>query len=196
MSLDLSFTEVGAGPPLVILHGLFGSSRNWASHARHLGETHRVFTLDLRNHGASPWADTMTYREMAEDVGAFLVGHGLEGATVLGHSMGGKTAMMAALTDPDAIAAMIVADIAPVSYGRSHEPYVEALRAIDLAAVKRRGDADAALREAVPEAPLRGFLLHNLIFEYDGPRWQLNLDAIDHNMDALTDFPDRPDGTV
>ncbi len=70
MTLELAYTEMGKGPPLVILHGLFGSSRNWTSVARRLGETHRVFAVDLRNHGASPWAETMDYGEMAEDVRA------------------------------------------------------------------------------------------------------------------------------
>ncbi len=138
----------------------------------------------------------MNYALMAEDVLALIDAEKLESPVLLGHSMGGKTAMMAALTDPDAIGAMIVADIAPVSYGHSHEPYVDAMRSIDLAAVKRRGDADQALRDAVPEAALRGFLLHNLAFEDEGPRWRLNLDAIDRNMDALTDFPDRSANAV
>ena len=91
MTLELAYTETGEGPALVILHGLFGSGRNWASVARKLGETHRVFTVDLRNHGASPWAETMDYAEMADDVRAFLVRYGLAGATVMGHSMGGNS---------------------------------------------------------------------------------------------------------
>jgi pimeloyl-ACP methyl ester carboxylesterase len=190
MSLDLSFTEVGAGPPLIILHGLFGSSRNWASHARHLSETHRVFTLDLRNHGASPWAESMTYREMAEDVGAFLVGHGLEGATVLGHSMGGKTAMLLALERGDLIGRLIVVDIAPVPYGHSHLPYIEAMRAVDLSAAARRGEVDWALRDAVPDAGLRGFLLHNLASEEGRLRWRINLAGLGDNMDTLIGYPD------
>ncbi len=96
MTLELAYTETGEGP-LVILHGLFGSSRNWTSVARRFGETHRVFAVDLRNHGASPWAETMDYGEMAEDVRAVLARHGLADATVMGHSMGGKTAMRLAL---------------------------------------------------------------------------------------------------
>ena len=194
--MKLAFAEYGEGPPLIILHGLFGSGRNWTSIAKKLAANWRVLTVDLRNHGASPWDGEMNYAVMADDVLALIEAEKLDKPVLLGHSMGGKTAMMTALTDLDAIGAMIVADIAPVSYGRSHEPYVDALRAIDLAAVKRRGDADAALRDTVPEAGLRGFLLHNLIFEDDGPRWRLNLDAIDRNMDALMGFPDRPDGTV
>lgn len=187
--MKLAFAEFGEGPPLIILHGLFGSGRNWAAIAKQLAANWRVLTVDLRNHGASPWDTDMNYTLMAEDVLALIETEKLESPVLLGHSMGGKTAMMAALIGPDAIGALVVADIAPVSYGHSHDPYVEAMRSIDLATVKRRGDADAALKDTVPEAGLRGFLLHNLAFEDEGPRWRLNLDAIDRNMEALTDFP-------
>jgi pimeloyl-ACP methyl ester carboxylesterase len=194
MSLDLSFAETGAGPPLIVLHGLFGSSRNWAGIARQLGETHRVFTLDLRNHGASPWAETMTYREMAADVAAFLAGHGLEGATVLGHSMGGKTAMLLALERGDLVGRLIVVDIAPVAYGHSHLPHIEAMRAVDLSSAARRGEVDRALQDAVPDPGLRGFLLHNLASEEGRLRWRINLAGLGDNMDALIGYPDDLEG--
>lgn len=194
MSLELSFAETGAGPPLVILHGLFGSNRNWASLARQLGDSHRVFTLDLRNHGQSPWAETMTYREMAGDVAAFLVGHGLEGATVMGHSMGGKTAMLLALEEGDLVGRLIVVDIAPVAYGHSHLPYIEAMQAVDLSAAARRGEVDRALRDAVPDPGLRGFLLHNLASEAGRIRWRINLAALGDNMDELIGYPNDLEG--
>ena len=189
-TLELSFTEVGDGPPLLILHGLFGSRRNWASIARQLGEAHRVVTLDLRNHGDSPWAETMSYREMAADVGEFLSREGLEGATVMGHSMGGKTAMMLALERGDLVGRLIVVDIAPVAYGHSHLPYIEAMRAVDLSTVSRRGEVDQALQGAVPDPGLRGFLLHNLATEEGRLRWRINLTAVGNNMDSLIGYPD------
>jgi pimeloyl-ACP methyl ester carboxylesterase len=194
--MKLNFAEYGEGPPLIILHGLFGSGRNWTSIAKKLAENWRVLTVDLRNHGASPWDDAMNYDLMAQDVLALIEAEKLEKPVLLGHSMGGKTAMVAALADPNAIGALIVADIAPVSYGRSHDPYIGAMRSIDLTKVERRGDADAALRDAVPEAGLRGFLLHNLVLGDDGAHWRLNLEAIDHNLPALTDFPLPRAGSV
>ena len=193
-SLDLAFSEVGEGPPLVILHGLFGSSRNWASHARQLGKSHRVFTLDLRNHGDSPWAETMSYREMADDVASFLKRHGLEGATVMGHSMGGKTAMLLALEQGDLVGRLIVVDIAPVPYSHTHLPYIEAMQAVDLSTVGRRGEVDRLLENAVPEPGLRGFLLHNLASEAGRLRWRINLDALGANMDDLIGYPDDLEG--
>jgi len=194
MSLDLSYSETGSGPPLVILHGLFGSGRNWASLARRLGARRRVFAVDLRNHGDSPWAETMSYREMAADLAAFLARHGLEGATVLGHSMGGKTAMVLALERGDLVGRLIVVDIAPVAYAHSHLPLIEAMAAVDLTAISRRAEVDAALKEAAPEAGLRAFLLHNLASSEGRLRWRPNLAAIGANMDALVGFADGLDG--
>ena len=52
----------GSGPPLVVLHGLLGSSRNWQSAGVALAERgHRVLAPDLRNHGSSPWGDDCSY---------------------------------------------------------------------------------------------------------------------------------------
>lgn len=187
--MNLSYTAYGDGPPLLILHGLFGSGRNWTSIAKKLAESRKVMTVDLRNHGESPWDDEMNYAAMADDVLRLIEKEKLDKPVVLGHSMGGKTAMVAAISEPDAIGALIVADIAPVSYGHSHDPYVEAMQTLDLSTVQRRGEADTALSIAIPDKGIRGFLLHNLMFEEQGPRWQLNLEAIADNMPALTDFP-------
>ena len=62
MALRLAQVAAGDGPPLAILHGLFGSGRNWATIAQRLAAHYRVIALDLRNHGASPWAETMVWR--------------------------------------------------------------------------------------------------------------------------------------
>src|SRR5205807_1000106 len=128
MPLALAAVEYGAGPPLAILHGLFGSGRNWTSIAQGLAPQHRVTALDLRNHGVSPWAETMGYGEMAEDVRTSLSARGYEHYALLGHSMGGKVAMMAALQHPEMVERLIVADIAPVSYPMRHLYEVEAMR--------------------------------------------------------------------
>ena len=115
MELDLAFESLGSGPPLVVLHGLFGSGGNWHGIARVLAGSHTVYTVDLRNHGASPWAETMGYPEMADDVRRFIEGQGLKQPAILGHSMGGKTAMALALLYPEHVGPLIVVDIAPVS---------------------------------------------------------------------------------
>jgi esterase len=194
MIVPLAAVEYGEGPPLAILHGLFGSGRNWASMAQRLAEHHRVIAIDLRNHGASPWAETMDYREMAEDVRSTMRERGYDRSALLGHSMGGKVAMVAALEDGAAIERLIVIDIAPVAYAARHLGYAQAMRELDLAAIKRRSDADAALAPAIPDAAERAFLLQNLVLEDGRARWRLNLEAIEREVPRLVDFPAMPPG--
>jgi esterase len=192
--MKLAVAEAGEGPPLIILHGLYGSSRNWATAAKRLSGRWRTLCLDLRNHGASPWADGVAYRAMAEDVLETLAAAGVEEPpVVIGHSMGGKTAMTAALMKPEALRALVVVDIAPVAYGHSHEGFITAMRALDLSAFSRRAQADEALAVAVPEPGVRTFLLQNLVFEDGRGRWRINLDAIEAAMGELTGFPFAPD---
>jgi esterase len=99
--MRLNVMEAGQGPPLVLLHGLFGSARNWGAVQKALSSDYRVVALDLRNHGASPHAPGMDYAAQAGDVAETLAALGIERAMVLGHSMGGKAAMMLALTRPE-----------------------------------------------------------------------------------------------
>jgi pimeloyl-ACP methyl ester carboxylesterase len=100
----------------VILHGLFGSGRNWRGIAKALSPHSRVYCVDMRNHGQSPWTTTMTYPEMAGDVRMLIESEGLDKPVVIGHSMGGKAAMMLALETPSVAGRLILIDIAPVSY--------------------------------------------------------------------------------
>lgn len=196
MAVRLAVAEYGDGSPLAILHGLFGGSRNWATIARSLAAHHRVIALDLRNHGASPWADTMDYAEIAADVRTTLHALGHRRFALLGHSIGGKAAMIAALAYGREVERLVVVDIAPVAYRPRHLAYVRAMRRLDLAAIKRRAEADAGLAAAVPDAAERAFLLQNLAFENGGADWRLNLAAIERAMPALAGFPALPAGAV
>jgi esterase len=198
MSLELAHIahgdeHVGERRPVVILHGLLGSARNWSSLARQLGATRRVFALDLRNHGASPWADQMTYDRMADDVRAFLARQGLPAAAVIGHSMGGKVAMRLALAHGEEVERLVVVDIAPVAYRRGFNAYVAAMRALDLSQISRRSEADALLAEEIDDAGVRGFLLQNLVSGEDGLAWRVPLQALADNMPELLGFPEPRD---
>lgn len=194
MPLSLAFREFGSGPPLVILHGLFGSARNWQSMAERLAGQYRVFVCDLRNHGDSPWAPSMRFEEMADDLEALIEEKGLAPATVLGHSVGGKTAMLTALRHPDVVDALIVVDIAPVAYEAPFLAYIAAMQAADIGPGRKRTEIDAALAAAVPDAGTRLFLLQNLEERRAGGfAWRLNLDAIAANMPTLLGFPDTED---
>jgi esterase len=193
MSVELTHIAQGeSGPPVVILHGLLGSARNWSTVARQLGATHRVFALDLRNHGGSSWADSMTYDEMAEDVRAFMARHALPAAAVIGHSMGGKVAMRLALTHGDEVERLIVVDVAPVDYRRSFAAYIDVLRRLDLSRLTRRSDAAAWLADHVDDEGVRGFLLQNLVSVEGGFAWRVNLHALADGMPELMGFPEGP----
>jgi len=185
---------VGSGSPLLILHGLFGSARNWGGIARRLAGHHKVHLLDARNHGASPWAATMTYPEMAEDVAGYIEAEGIAPVNVIGHSMGGKTAMVLALTRPTLVRRLIVVDIAPVSYRHgAQEPYADyitAMKALDVDHITRRSEAETILMPAIPDAAMRSFIVQNLESQQDRYRWRINLDGIAANLQNLTGFPE------
>jgi esterase len=195
MAVALAATEYGEGKPVAILHGLFGSARNWASIAQRFGARHRVIVFDLRNHGASPWADAMDYPAMAEDVHAAMAALGHRRFAVIGHSMGGKVAMTLALTEPAAVERLIVVDIGPTAAPAPFLGHIRAMRALDLTTVARRRDADAALATAIPDPATRAFLLQSLVFGDGTPRWQLNLPAFEAALPAIGGFPEFPFGT-
>ena len=191
--MRLHALEAGQGPPLVLLHGLFGSARNWGAVQKALASDYRVVALDLRNHGASPHAPAMDYAAQAADIAETLAALGIKRAVVLGHSMGGKAAMMLALTRPELVERLIIADIAPRPYAPALRAVVAALQALPLHAGLTRQEADQALRAAVPEAPIRSFLLQNLRFETAPPSWRIGLAEIAAAMPAIEDFA-RPPG--
>ncbi len=189
MAADLAFQAFGQGPPLVILHGLLGSKRNWSAIAKALSADHHVFCLDARNHGDSPWTDGMDYATLAEDVRAFIKAHGLGRATVIGHSMGGKTAMALALLHPESVAALVVVDIAPViNPATDVQGYLEIMTEMPLAAFSTRAEAEDYLAGPVPEAAVRGFLLQNLVRDGERLRWRNNLAAIADGMEDIKGF--------
>ncbi|MGR3542310.1 MAG: alpha/beta fold hydrolase [Hasllibacter sp.] len=166
------------GRPLLIAHGLFGSGRNWGVIARRLSDRGRVVTVDMRNHAGSGWDDDHSYPALAADLAETIQAEGGGAWDVLGHSMGGKAAMTLALSRPDLVGALVVADIAPMAYGHSQSHLIEAMRALDLSALASRAEADAAL--AIDDPVVRSFLLQSL--DARGGRWRLNLDALDAEM--------------
>lgn len=190
-ALNLAAQIFGEGPPVVILHGLFGSQRNWGGIIRTLAADNEIHGLDLRNHGESPWSESMTYDDMAEDVAHYIETQDIAPCTLLGHSMGGKVGMRLALTRPELLSKLIVVDIAPVPYHNEHySGYVEAMLALPLDRMTRRADADAALKAAIPDDMLRAFLLQNLVSDGGHFRWRINLSNIGANMPAIIGFPD------
>jgi esterase len=173
----LNAIQAGEGPPLVLLHGLFGAARNFGAIQRAVAPRFRVVALDLRNHGESPHEPGMRYPTLAADVRETLLSLGIERAAVVGHSMGGKTAMAMALRWPDLVGRLLVADIAPVNYQHGNNTIADAMAAIPLTASLTRQQADAALADAVPRADIRAFLLQNLRFGAEA-HWRIGLSEI------------------
>jgi esterase len=184
----LQSVVLGEGPPLVLLHGLFGSARNFGTVQRALAARHRVIALDLRNHGASPHAAAMDYAVMAADVIETLTRNDALPAAVAGHSMGGKVAMRMALDRPDTVSALVVADIAPVQYPPHFRDYAEAMLAVPPGST--RAAADACLASVVPDRAIRGFLLQNLQPGATQP-WRIGLAEIAAALPAIGDWDDR-----
>lgn len=183
--VELAWTTFGSGRPVVILHGLFGSKRNWRGIAQRLGEDYRVVTVDLRNHGESPHAPDMDYAAMAADLGGLLEHLELDDVDLIGHSMGGKAAMTYALLNGARVGRLIVVDIAPKAYPNEYGAILDGLIKLDLAAVSRRADADAALSSSIPDPVIRQFILQNLILSGDRPAWRFNLGALVSHIGAL-----------
>ncbi|MCC7320741.1 MAG: alpha/beta fold hydrolase [Rubellimicrobium sp.] len=175
-----------AQPPLLIAHGLFGSARNWGAIARALSDRGEVVAADLRNHGESGWTTRHDYPGMADDLAQVIEGALGGRADVMGHSMGGKAAMVLALSRPDLVRRLIVADIAPVASAHDQNPQFAAMRRIDPAAVTSRAEAARLMQATTPE--IAAFLLQNL--DLAGRRWRLNLDLLEREMPTILGFPE------
>ena len=189
----LHVTEAGAGPPVALLHGLFGRAQNLGTLARRLASSMRVISIDLRNHGASPHGPGMDYPTQAADLWETLASLNAVPAALLGHSMGGKTAMAAALLAPEKASRLVVADIAPIGYTHQNTAIAAALRSIPMHPGVTRADADRLLRESVPDAAVRAFLLQNFL-PGATPGWRIGLDHIANDIKTLESWPQFPPG--
>ncbi len=188
--MKLFFKQLGSdhSPAMIVLHGLFGASDNWLTLSREWAKTHRIFLLDLRNHGRSPHDADHNYRVMAEDVNEFMHDLEIPSAILLGHSMGGKVAMTLALKYPQKIEKLIVVDIAPKAYKKlEFTQVVKILRSLNLSEIKTRKDAEERLANDITDQGLRRFLLKNLTRTRDKSyTWRVNLDAIYQNIDVIS----------
>ena len=192
--IRLHFRQYGSGPPLIILHGLFGSSDNWHSLARRWSASFTVYVPDQRNHGSSPHTAKMSYEELAADLGDFMQQRGLNTGYLLGHSMGGKTAMRFAGLHPERVRALAVLDIGPSRTQGQHRPILDALRQLEPETFSSRRDLDTALREYVDRTAVRQFLLKNILRRVDGSlAWKFNAGALlEHYENLAAALPPGP----
>ena len=186
--MDLFFKTIGLGKPLIILHGLMGSSDNWLTQSKLLADEYQVFMVDQRNHGRSPHSQEFDYKVLAEDLRYFINQHSIVKPIIMGHSMGGKTAMNFAVKYPELLDCLIVVDIAPKAYPIHHDSIVEGLDAIPIQTLQSREEADKILSEFVPEMDVRQFLLKNLSRKPEGGFvWKINLPVIDNNLEKISE---------
>lgn len=196
--MKLFYREFGTdGSPIIIAHGLYGASDNWVSVARELGQKHRVFVVDLRNHGKSPHHDSHTYIDLANDLNELLVELGISKVALVGHSMGGKVMMQFALSFPEKVDKLVVLDIAPKSYAtfqnfgvqtNNHSLILEVMRSLDFTSFTTRSDIENYVQSKIGSETISNFLLKNIARKSDGfYEWKLNVEALYNNLNNILD---------
>jgi len=187
MTQILHSNIIGEGRPLLILHGFLGMSDNWKTLGKQYAENgFQVHLIDQRNHGRSFHSPAFDYNFLAKDLKHYMEHLKMDSAAILGHSMGGKTAMQFAVTHPDAVHKLLVADIAPKYYPPHHQQIMEALKTLDLAQLKSRSEADQKLAESLSDFGVRQFLLKNLYWVDKGILgFRANLDVLQDRMEEI-----------
>lgn len=184
--MELYFRELGKGQPILMLHGIFGSSDNWLTQSRLLSSKFKTYALDLRNHGQSPHEQLFDYSTMVKDLVAFIDAHRIKDPIVMGHSMGGKVAMNFAVAHPEKLQKLIVVDIAPKPYEMENHVVLKGLNAIRIDEITTRQEADEELAAFVDEGDVRQFVLKNLLRKPEGGfKWKLNLHSITENIENI-----------
>lgn len=191
--MKLAFKKMGAGRPMIILHGLFGSSDNWQTIGRKFAEDFEVFLVDQRNHGHSPHSEVFSYDVMAQDLKSFCVDEGIQKAILIGHSMGGKTAMRFAQLFPEKVEKLVVVDMGIKSYEPHHQDILAAFHALDLPNLESRSDAEEEMESRIPDFGVRQFILKNLYRKTKTEfGWRVNYKVLEAKMDEiLKELPER-----
>ncbi|MEH6636218.1 MAG: alpha/beta fold hydrolase [Halioglobus sp.] len=190
MAIKLHFTRTGDGPPVVLLHGLFGAAGNLGAVARVLQDGFCVYSVDLPNHGRSAWLEQADLAAMADCVRLWMDQQSLGCVRLVGHSLGGKVAMQLALECPARVSALVVADIAPVVYPPHHDAVFAALDAVVAAKCSSREQARELMSAYLPEEDVIQFLLMSLQRGPDAAYlWRFNLEGIKANYQAVRAAP-------
>lgn len=185
--MKLHANVLGEGKPFLILHGFLGMSDNWKTIGKKIAEQgYQVHLLDQRNHGRSPHSQDFSYKIMVQDLFKYCQDHNLKDVLLLGHSMGGKTAMLFAVTHPNLVTKLIVADIAPKYYPLHHQDILDGLSSLDFDVLRSRKEVDEALSTYVPDVGVRMFLMKNLFWkEKDKLGLRMNLKSLIQNVSQI-----------
>jgi esterase len=186
--MKLNFRTLGEGnstTPIIILHGVFGSSDNWQTVGKFLSERYKIYLVDQRNHGLSPHSDEFNYHAMAGDLIELMDNESISKAHLIGHSMGGKTAMSVACIFPARVQSLTVVDIAPKYYAPHHQNILAGFHSVNLDSINSRTEADSQMSKVISHPGIRQFLLKNLIRKGDYFTWKHNLTSIEKNIEAI-----------
>jgi esterase len=185
--MKLFYKKTGEGKPLIILHGLFGLSDNWATISKSFVENgFCCYLVDLRNHGRTPHSDDFTYEIMADDILELMDDENIVQADIIGHSMGGKAAMFFALKFPERIRKMVVVDISPRYYPQHHQAIFSTLKSIDLKSPVSRKEVEEKLRSGINDEATLQFLLKNLFWVDDKHlNWRFGFLEIERNIEEV-----------
>ena len=184
--MKLNFKKSGEGKPLVILHGLFGSSDNWGSLGKKFAENNLVYLVDLRNHGRSPHSKEMSYDLIADDLLVLIEDENINSPIILGHSMGGKAALFFAEKYPKYLDKLIVADIGLKAYPMHHDDILKALNSVNLQGISSRNEAQQYIQVHIENLGIQQFLLKNLYWIEKGKlAWRMNLKVIAKNIGEI-----------
>jgi esterase len=191
--MTLFYRKFGDGPPLIILHGLYGASDNWVTIARQLGEHFTVILPDQRNHGQSPHSGIHDYDSMRDDLLELVTDLRLKKFFLAGHSMGGKTAIAFAIKWPEMLNGLIVADISPFISERTkndtynqHITILKTILSIDISSIRSRGQAESLLLEKIPSEKERAIIMKNLQRNADDTfSWKMNPESLYDNIENI-----------
>lgn len=191
--MKLQHRIIGEGKPLIILHGLFGSSDNWQTHAKRFSDYFQVILVDQRNHGHTDWSDEFDYDLLAADLHELITDLNLQKVNLLGHSMGGKTVMRYAQLYPDTIEKMIIVDMGIKTYPLHHQQILKGIDVVNASPMDSRSAAEAILLPFVPENGTRQFLMKNLYWIEKGKlAWRMNVKVLEKEMpNILKAIPDQ-----
>lgn len=186
--MELFYHTYGEGQSLIILHGLYGLSDNWATIARRIAKDYKVYVPDQRNHGYSPHDSTFNYYALVDDLLEFMEQHDIKNPVLMGHSMGGKVAMNFALEYPENVDRLVVIDmgIRKSNIHSIHQTIIQAMESVDFDKLLSRQEIDNHLSNYISAKPLRMFIMKNLK-RYSSNRlgWKINLPVIKENMENI-----------
>ena len=191
--MKLHYRKIGEGQPLIILHGLFGTSDNWQSIGKAFAERFTVYMVDMRNHGHSPHDNEMDYFVMSDDLKELFIDNEISNAILMGHSMGAKAAMYFAQENPGYIDKLIVVDMGIKKYPPHHQLIFDALLAVDLHKVKTRKEVEQIIRSYFNDESVIQFLLKNLYWsDEEKLAWRMNLHVLYRDIEnILAAVPDK-----